>query len=115
VTVTAEDRGLDTPMDPRFGRAARFLVVDPATRSVLETLDNASRDAAHGAGTSAASLMHEQRVDAVISGRFGPKAFEGLRAMGIATWVAPPGLTAAEALDRFGDGGLEQMELREFR
>ncbi len=53
--------------------------------------------------------MRSEGVEAVISGRFGPKAFDALRALEIETWVAPPGITAGEALRLFDDGDLERM------
>ena len=75
----------------------------------VETVDNASVNASHGAGTAAANTMRSGGVEVVISGRFGPKAFDALRALGIETWVAPPGLTAGEALRMFDQGDLEKM------
>ena len=115
ITIVAEGHGLTAAMDERFGRAPRFLVVDVDTGEVARTLDNPAVQAAHGAGTGAASMMRDEGVHAVISGRFGPKAFEALRALGIEAWMASPGLTAEQALSRFCDGRLERMQLREYR
>jgi predicted Fe-Mo cluster-binding NifX family protein len=109
ISVTHEGEGLGALMDARFGRAEAFLVVDRETGEVVENIDNASVGASHGAGTAAANAMRSGGVEAVISGRFGPKAFDALRALGIETWVAPPGITAGEALHLFDEGDLEQM------
>ena len=109
ISVTREGEGMDALMDGRFGRAEAFLVVDGETREVVETIDNVSVGASHGAGTAAANTMRSGGVEAVISGRFGPKAFDALRALGIETWVAPPGITAGEALRMFNEGDLEKM------
>ncbi len=105
--------GLSAPMDPRFGRAAGFLLVQDG--QILEKLENPAIQAAHGAGTGAAALMQEHAADVVISGAFGPKAHSALCAMGIAMRLAPPGLTAAEALEREARGELRSQELRYFR
>ena len=43
--------GLDSIIDPRFGRAFGYVVVDPSTSAIVEELENTSRDAAHGAGS----------------------------------------------------------------
>jgi predicted Fe-Mo cluster-binding NifX family protein len=115
ITIAAEGQGLTAAMDDRFGRAPRFLVVDADTGEVQQTVSNPAVQAAHGAGTGAAALMREQGVAAVISGRFGPKAFEALRALGIETWIAPAGLTAEQALSRYREGHLERMQMRVFR
>lgn len=109
ISVTREGEGMQALMDSRFGRAEAFLVVDRKTGDVVETIENASVAASHGAGTAAANTMRSGGVEAVISGRFGPKAFDTLRALGIETWVAPPGITAGEALRMLESGELEQM------
>ena len=96
-------------MDNRFGRAEAFLVMDGVTGEVVETIDNASAGVSHGAGTGAANLLKSAGVGAVVSGRFGPKAHDALKALGIEAWVAPPTITAREALRLFEDGALEQM------
>ena len=94
----------------RFGRAEAFLVAEREDGTTIETIDNASASASHGAGTGAASVLRSAGVDAVISGRFGPKAFDALRASGIEAWIAPPGITAGEAFRMLEDGGLERMQ-----
>ena len=110
ISVTRDGEGMHAVMDGRFGRAEAFLVVERESGEVVETIDNASVGASHGAGTSAANMMKLAGVEAVISGRFGPKAFDALRALGIETWVAPSGITAGDALRMLDDAGLEQMQ-----
>ena len=109
ISIVPNDKGLNDLMDDRFGRAEAFLVVDGDTGQAVETIDNASVHASHGAGTGAANVLKSAGVGAVISGRFGPKAFDALRALGIEAWVAPPGITASEALRLLEDGVLEPM------
>jgi predicted Fe-Mo cluster-binding NifX family protein len=96
-------------MDSRFGRAEAFLVVERDSGEVVETIGNECVGSSRGAGIAAANTMKSIGVGTVISGRFGPKAFDALQALGIETWVAPPGITAGEALRLFDDGDLEQM------
>jgi len=107
ITIRSSGDGLSSSMDDRFGRAEAFLVVDGENGEAIETIDNASVDAAHGAGTGAASMLRSAGVGAVISGRFGPKACDALRALGIDAWVAPPGISASEALRLLQGGALE--------
>ncbi len=109
ISIVRNDKGLSDSMDDRFGRAEAFLVVDAVTGEVVETIDNASVDASHGAGTGAANTLKSAGVGAVISGRFGPKASDALQALGIEAWLAPPGIIAGEALRLLQDGALEQM------
>ena len=112
--TTRKAEGLASPLDPVFGRAAAFLVLDAETRAVVATMDNPLRDSDQGAGTGAAALMNEARVDAVISGQFGPKAYEALHRFDIAMWNAPDGITAEEALDRLLRGELRKMEIKRY-
>ena len=112
VALTLDRAGdLDTPLDPRFGRAGAFLIVDAETREIVSTIENMSVEAAHGAGTGAAATMSGANVNAVISGRFGPKAYDALNRLGIQMWNAPQGLTAREALDKMIAGELTQMQI----
>jgi predicted Fe-Mo cluster-binding NifX family protein len=112
VTISAL-QGVCSPMDPRFGRAAGFLVVQDG--EVLAELSNRMVNAGHGAGTGAAALMGEHGVGIVISGAFGPKAHAALSALGIEMRTAPPGLSAAEALALLASGELPTPQMREFR
>ena len=109
ISIVRNDKGLSDLMDDRFGRAEAFLVVDGITGEAIETIDNASVNASHGAGTGAANMLKSAGVGVVVSGRFGPKAFDALQALGIQAWVAPPGITAGEAVRLLQDGALEQM------
>lgn len=100
----ASDDGLAAKMDPRFGRAPFFAIVDGDDR--VEFLPNTAVDAAHGAGTQAARLMAEQRVSVVVAGRFGPKAQQALQAFGIELVSAPEGGTVGDVVERLRAGQL---------
>ena len=115
VSILGTGEGLAAPMDGRFGRADRFLIVDPDADEVLQTVVNPARDASHGAGPAAATLMKDLAVESVISGRYGPKASDTLSALGIRLWIAPPDLTAGEALALLRAGRLDRDEKRVFR
>jgi predicted Fe-Mo cluster-binding NifX family protein len=103
-----DDSGLSALMDPRFGRAPWLVVLEVESGTVVQILANASAEAAHGAGISAAKLLAQSGVNAVIAGRFGPKAQQSLQALGIALWTAPAGLTVEGALEQLRSGKLCQ-------
>ena len=52
-------------------------------------------------------------LNAVISGHFGPKACDALRALAIEAWVAPPGITAEQALRMFSNDDLEPVKSKD--
>ena len=111
ISVHRDSQGLHASMDDRFGRAEAFLVVDEKTGEALETIDNTSVNASHGAGTGAATVLSSAKVDAIISGHFGPQAFDALQALGIEAWLAPSGITAGEAWTMFHNGDLKRSQL----
>ncbi len=80
--VTATAPALEAAVDPRFGRAAYFIVVD-ADSLQWQAHQNQGVNATGGAGALAAQFAAQQGVQAVISGDFGPNAYMALAAAGI--------------------------------
>jgi predicted Fe-Mo cluster-binding NifX family protein len=106
ICVTAQGTDLDSEVDPRFGRAPYFLIVNPDTME-FEALANIHKDAGHGAGIQAAQWIATKNVCAVLTGQCGPKAQRVLEAAGI---QIIPGITGkvGEALrnrERRSPGG----------
>jgi predicted Fe-Mo cluster-binding NifX family protein len=103
VAFTAAGADLDGPLDPRFGRAPRFIVYDIESGS-REILDNTQNlNAAQGAGIQAAATIARSGAECLVTGHCGPKAFQVLGAAGVRIYLtdAP---TVAEALRRFQAG-----------
>ncbi|MCK4263982.1 MAG: NifB/NifX family molybdenum-iron cluster-binding protein, partial [Candidatus Aminicenantes bacterium] len=69
-------------LDPQFGRAQYFLIVDPETMDI-EVLENPNKDAAQGAGVQTAQLISNKNVGAVLTGNCGPNALRILQSSGI--------------------------------
>lgn len=107
-----EGSDLDARVDPHFGRAERFLVADVETGALVEVRQNTAAQDAHGAGTGAAGLVAGLGAGEAIAGRFGPKAYDALRALGIAMYQVPEGLLAREALAQLRDGKLLPFEVK---
>jgi predicted Fe-Mo cluster-binding NifX family protein len=84
IAITATGNTLDSTVDPRFGRASWFLIVDTDTKQLIEAIDNtAGKEAAHGAGISAAAQIADKGVEALLTGRVGPKALPVLEKAGV--------------------------------
>ena len=84
IAITATGNTLDSMVDPRFGRAAWFLIVDTETKQLIEAIDNTTgKEAAHGAGISAAAQVADKGVQALLTGRVGPKALPVLEKAGV--------------------------------
>jgi predicted Fe-Mo cluster-binding NifX family protein len=109
IAITAQGEQMQSPVDPRFGRAKWFIVVDTDTGD-FEAFDNKKNfDAAQGAGIQAGRNVAELGVKAVVTGNVGPKAFATLRAAGIDVHVGACG-TVQEALEQFKAGELTSAQ-----
>lgn len=105
VAVSATGPGLDSSVDPRFGRANYFVIVESETGEIAGVIDNRSaQDAAHGAGINAATLVAESGANVVLTGQVGPKAYAVLEAAGIRIVSGAAG-TVKEAVQKFASGG----------
>jgi predicted Fe-Mo cluster-binding NifX family protein len=82
IAVSAAGTGLDAAVDPRFGRCAYFIIVDPETMD-SEAMDNSGSSAAGGAGIAAAQTISAKGIEAVLTGNCGPNAHQVLSAAGI--------------------------------
>ena len=69
IAVTAQKPSLDSPVDPRFGRCAYFLVVETEDLS-FEAIENTNTGSASGAGIQSAQLMAEKGVKFVLTGNW---------------------------------------------
>jgi predicted Fe-Mo cluster-binding NifX family protein len=104
VAVSSNGNNLDAQLDPRFGRCAFFLVVNPDDMS-FEALNNESAAQGGGAGIQAAQFLASQGVGAVITGNCGPNAVQTLSAAGVDLFAGQAG-TVKEVVEKFKKGNL---------
>ena len=104
VVVSSQQPEITSPIEPRFGRASYFLLVDTETDQV-EVIANEGAQTAHGAGIQAAQCVLHAGAEAIITGHCGPKAFQALAAGGIPVYLMPSG-TVAEAVQKLSSGEL---------
>jgi predicted Fe-Mo cluster-binding NifX family protein len=110
VAVSSEGPHLDAQVDPRFGRAAGFVIVDPQSMAFDYVDNGASQVMAQGAGIQAAEIVAGSGARVLLTGFVGPKAFQALTAAGIAIAQDLDHMTVREAVQRFLDGGLTMAE-----
>jgi predicted Fe-Mo cluster-binding NifX family protein len=106
VSVTAPQSG--AAFDTRFGRAAAFVIIDTNTGE-QQAIVNPASQLGSGAGIRAAEYLVRQNVDAVISGAFGPKAYDVLHIAGLRLYQAKSG-TVDDLVARLLNGDLDVVE-----
>ena len=111
IAITSEGPGLDDLVDPRFGRAAGFVVVDVENMNTSYIDNGQTQVMARGAGIQAAQLVAGAGVECVLSGFVGPKAFKALSAVKIkVVQDLGEGMTVREAVEKFKRGDVEFAE-----
>lgn len=104
LTTTGED--LEGVLDPRFGRARNFIIVNPDTMNWERVENRQNLDLPQGAGIQAGKTLVDNRVDVLITGNCGPKAFQVLQRAGIRVVVGVKG-SLRELIAQFTDGQLQ--------
>lgn len=107
ICVTASGEGLDSEIDPRFGRCNYFVIYDSETKSV-ESISNISIAASGDAGIKAAEAVTNAEVNVLLTGSVGPNAFSIFTEVGIDVQVGAKG-TVREAIDQYEKGELEPI------
>ena len=109
IAVSATGDKPDSAVDQRFGRAAFFVVFDEETGGWQAEGNSMNLNAPSGAGIQSAAAVSRTGAKAVLTGHCGPKAFQALRAAGIAVVVGVGG-TVREAVEAFRKGALKPAE-----
>lgn len=107
IVITSSGKTMDSQVDPRFGRAAFFIVVDAETGE-SEAHDNVQNlNAVQGAGIQAARQVVELGAQAVLTGHVGPKAFTALHAAGVKVYAGAAG-SVRQAVETYKAGQLAE-------
>jgi predicted Fe-Mo cluster-binding NifX family protein len=91
IAVTSQGEDMNSEVDPRFGRAKRFIVLDTDTGEHRVVDNTQNLNAVQGAGVQAAQAVVELGVEAVLTGNCGPKAFRVLETAGIKLYLGVEG------------------------
>jgi predicted Fe-Mo cluster-binding NifX family protein len=109
IAVSALEPGLDSMVDPRFGRA-RWIVIYDTENERVESIDNRDNlNAVQGAGIKVAELVVEKGCQVVLTGHLGPKAFNVLKASNVKGYNNASS-TVRKAIEAFKRGELDKAE-----
>ena len=109
LAITAQGMDLAAEVDPRFGRAKYFIVMDTETGSWSAVDNSMNLNAAQGAGIQAGRNVVNLGVQGVVTGHVGPKAFATLNSGGVRIYTGATG-TIAHAVEQFKSGRLSVTE-----
>jgi predicted Fe-Mo cluster-binding NifX family protein len=107
IAITAQENSLQSEIDPRFGRAAYYMIVNTETDEVTAHNNSDGINASNGAGTGAAQTLSEYGVKALYTGKVGPKAAEVLNQANIPYYENITG-TVQGVLDQLKGGTVSQ-------
>ncbi len=109
IAVTSSGQELASQVDPRFGRAKYFVVVDEETNEFTAHDNGQNLAAAQGAGIQAGQNVAALGVGAVVTGNVGPKAFTTLSAAGVKIYIGASG-SVKDVIEQFRAGQLECVD-----
>ena len=110
VAVTCVSQTMDSMVDPRFGRAKYFLLVDTDSDEFKVEDNTQNLNAAQGAGIQAGQNVANSGAEAVITGNVGPNAFKTLNTAGVKIYLCQETMTIQQALDNFNAGKLKSVD-----
>jgi len=104
IAISAKGRDLSAQIDPRFGRAAGFIIYDLDTDEFEYLSNSLNLQASQGAGIQTAQNVAGAGVQAVLSGNIGPKAFTALQSGGLDIYLLDNSKTVNQAVQAFKNG-----------
>ncbi len=107
IAVSSEGPSLDDRVDPRFGRAAGFLILDEESQATRYIQNGDAQTMAQGAGIQAAEVISRAGASILLTGFVGPKAFQALTGAGITIGQNLEDMTVRDALDRYRKGNVD--------
>ncbi len=107
IIVSMSGSDLDSPVDPRFGRSAGFLLFDTETGEYRVVDNSRNLNTEQGAGIQAAEVVSRLGGECLLTGHCGPKAFRALQVDGIRVYTGVAG-TVRSAIEAFRTGLLTE-------
>ncbi len=108
IMITSRGENLNSQMDERYGRSEYFIIYDTESDN-FESIKNPFLNDQGGVGVSIAKFTLEKKVDALISGSFGPNAQDVLKGSGIKLYSVKGG-TVSELINALKKGKLEEFK-----
>ena len=110
IAVSSMNKNIESDVSDVFGRSSYFVIAEIEDEKIKRTeiIENKSTNQMSGAGISAAQLMAEKNVNAVIAGNVGPRAFDVLKQFNIEVYRGSGAIK--EVLQEFINGELKKLQ-----
>lgn len=109
IAISSQGQDLSAAVDPRFGRAAGFIIYDLETGESQYLNNEQNLNAAQGAGIQTAQNVAQSGARAVITGHVGPKAFSALKSGQIDIYLGA-NQSVQESVQAYKNGDLKPAE-----
>ena len=111
IAVSSTGESIESQPSPFFGRCAYFIIFEIENNKIKNSraIKNNAVIQPGGAGVMSSQTLGNERVDAVVSGSFGPRAFDVLSQLKIRTYKSK-GKTVKEDAELFIKGELEGLK-----
>jgi len=111
IAVSSGDKSIDGDVFAVFGRCPYFIIIEIEDQKIgnTEAIKNESIDQSSGAGITAAQLMAEKDVNAIITKNVGPRALDVLKQFNIEVYSGEGSISGV--IQEFIDGKLEKIDL----
>lgn len=111
VIVSSAGEDSNSEVDARFGRCPYFVLFEIEDKKIVNerVIKNVAMSQQGGAGISAAELVGNEKVDAIITVNIGPRAFQVLQQLDIEIYKGAGKIK--EVIEQFIEGKLEKISL----
>ena len=109
IAISSTGKNLEDEVDVRFGRCPYFFIVDIEDKKVKETkvIENTANAQMGGAGISAAQIVADEKVEAIIIANMGPRAFDVFNQLGLKIYQGQG--KVKEVIQKFINGELKEI------
>lgn len=106
LAITSTGSSLSSEMDPRFGRAAYFIIIDSDTMEFKAVENRQNINLPQGAGIQAGKTIVNEQAGVLITGNCGPKAFQVLNQAGVEIKIGASG-SVGDVIEAYKRGDLQ--------
>ena len=109
IAVSSKGKDLTSEIDPRFGRAGYFVIVDSETLDYEAVENTQNLNLPQGAGIQSSKTVVNAGAEIVVTGNCGPKAYKALTEAGVRIALDGTG-RVIDAVQKFKNGLLSFTE-----